>query len=169
MKRILPLLLISSGVLLLILVAGLLVFNLIKANPAPEALPEQIAGLSLARHSFGRAAVDEIYQLHGKIFSLTSGAVGVYGSGSQATLWVSGTANRFMAQRLTAEMRRRIAVGKSPFIEIGIRNLDGREIYELSGLGQQHFYFGSADRVIWLAVDQAQAEQALQQVLEFYP
>jgi hypothetical protein len=36
-------------------------------------------------------------------------------------------------------------------------------------MGQKHFYFQSGDLLIWLAADQEIAEQAISQVLEFYP
>ena len=69
---------------------------------------------------------------------------------------------------LFAAMRERIALGRSPFTPIGERSIAGRTVYELTGMGQQHFYFQSGRLVIWLAVDPPAAEPVLQAVLDFY-
>jgi hypothetical protein len=66
-------------------------------------------------------------------------------------------------------MKDKIAEGNSPFTPAGERPDGGRVIYELEGMGQKHFYFQSGDLLIWLAADQEIAEQAISQVLEFYP
>ena len=63
----------------------------------------------------------------------------------------------------------RIAEGRSPFTSDGVRTIDKRPVYELTGLGQKHFYFQAGTQVIWLAADPALAEQALQQALQFFP
>jgi len=36
-------------------------------------------------------------------------------------------------------------------------------------MGQQHYYFRPGNLVIWLTVNDQEAELALQQALEFYP
>ena len=66
-------------------------------------------------------------------------------------------------------MRDKIIEGNAPFIPLGERQVGGRTVYELEGLGQKHFYFQSCDLVIWLAADANLAEGALTQSLEFYP
>ncbi len=138
------------------------------AHPQPAPLPEQLAGLPLARHTFGAAAVEEINHLHNLQFPLVSGAVGEYGDGKQAVVWASGTVNTFAAVRLTAAMTARINEGNSPFslpVEVQV---DGRKVYALDGLGQKHFYFRSGSLLIWLAADEEIAEQALSECLAFY-
>jgi hypothetical protein len=66
-------------------------------------------------------------------------------------------------------MKDKIAEGNSPFTPTGERPDGSRVIYELGGMGQKHFYFQSGDLLIWLAADVDLAEQALGQVLVFYP
>ena len=91
---------------------------------------------------------------------LTAGALGHYGN-DRATLWVSQFASRAAAGQIVEAMRDKIAAGRSPFEPIGMRQMGSRVIYELRGLNQQHFYFQANDRVIWLAVDQPLADQAI--------
>lgn len=169
MRQKLGLWLIGAGSLLVLGVTGYLLFNLFLGAPGPAPLPGHVAGYTLARHAFGQAAIDEITQMHGKAFSLTSGAVGIYGAQGQATLWVSGTGLPFIAGRLVEAMRERIAEGRSPFTPLGGRQEDGRTVYELEGHGQKHFYWQSGRLVVWLAADFELAEQALAEMLDFYP
>ena len=136
-------------------------------SPAP--LPDQVAGFQLSRRILGRPAIDELAWMHGQEFPLTKGAVGNYGGENQITLYVAGTPMKFMAGRLLIAMRDRIAESNSPFTPIAERERKERTIYELDGLGQRHFYFRSDDLVVWLAADETQAEEALEQVIFFYP
>ena len=131
-------------------------------------LPQRLADLPLSNATYGPEAVTEINRLHGKEFPLTAGALGHYGN-DRATLWVSQFASRAAAGQIVEAMRDKIAAGRSPFEPIGMRQMGSRVIYELRGLNQQHFYFQANDRVIWLAVDQPLADQALSQTLEVYP
>ncbi len=139
------------------------------AHPQPAPLPEKVAGLPLARHAFGAAAVEEINRMHSLQFPLVSGAVGEYGEGKQAVIWASGAANTFAAMRMNAEMTARIKEGDSPFglpVELTV---EGRQVFALDGLGQKHYYFRSGSLLIWLAADEDIAKQALHEVLAFYP
>ena len=167
-KRFLPSLLIAAGVMALAVVLGHLLFTQVMDNPGALPLPAEIAGLELTASAAGRPAVDEIKGLHGQSLRLTAGAVGVYGN-NQATLWASGTPLPWTARQMVESMTGRIVAGGSPFTPTGTRPVGSRLVYELTGMGQQHFYFQSANRVIWLAADPALAEAALQQALEFYP
>ena len=70
---------------------------------------------------------------------------------------------------MTSAMQEKIAEGNSPFTPVNEINDRNRTIYVLEGMGQKHFYFQSGNLVIWLASDEATADQALQQILEAYP
>jgi hypothetical protein len=171
MKRnLVPLLLALAG---LLLIAGGLGYGWLSntlTNPEAAVLPRHVAGLPLAQADYGAAAVAEVTRLHGQTFTLTSGAHGIYGQrGQSATLWVTGAPTRFMAERLVLAMAEAIDTRESPFTPAGVRQIDGRPVYELAGLGQRHYYFRSAAVVIWLGVDEAIAETALAELLDFYP
>ena len=169
MRRLAPLLLIAAGLLLVTGATGYSLYSQALNRPASAPLPDQLAGLSLVQQANGPQAVAEIDRLYGKDFPLTSAAVGVYGVESKATLWVSGLPVRFMAGRILDSMRNRIAGSRSPFKPAGEYKDGNRTIYELEGMGQKHFYFQSKNLVIWLAVDEPLAGQALEQALAFYP
>lgn len=158
----LGLLLASSGV-------GYALFSQAVDNPDAAPLPERIAGLPLVGRSAGWQAVGELTRLHGKGFPLSSGAVGMYGDQHQVKLWVAGTPVQPLASRMLAAMEDKIAEGNSPFTPLGEHSDGGRVIYELEGMGQKHFYFQSGNLLIWLAADTDLAEEALTQILEFYP
>lgn len=168
MRRIGPILVMATGVLLTLLTgAWLYVGNLID-HPGIVALPEQVAGLPLTSKLTGPDATEEFSMLHNEHFPLTSGAVGIYGD-NQIALWVGGTPLDFMAAGLVSAMRNKIAEGNSPFTPVAERRDSGRAIYALEGMGQSHYYFQSKNLVIWLAAEPALADKALQQTLEAYP
>ncbi|MBI4769343.1 MAG: hypothetical protein HY784_02740 [Chloroflexi bacterium] len=168
LKRFGPPLLIALGALLLAGAAGWGALSARLASPAALAVPEAIAGLPLAGKSTGPQAVAEVARLHGKGFLLTSGATATYGDGA-ATLWVTGTLAGPLAAEMVRAMTEKIAEGRSPFTPIATRGWKGRNVYELAGMGQRHFYFQSGALVVWLAAGQPLADRALDETLEFYP
>ncbi len=168
LRRYLPLALIGLGGLLLAGSALYWGFAVTLVNPAALDVPPELAGVELTSQASGVAAVAEIARLHGKDFPLTSGAMAVYGEGA-ATLWVSGVPAAPMAAEMVRVMRDKIAEGRSPFQPLETRELVDRTVYALAGMGQRHFYFQAGALVIWLAADEAVAEQALLETLLFYP
>jgi hypothetical protein len=163
------LLLIFIGILFILVALGYAVYlqKVEQIDPAP--LPGEIAGKSLKARVFGAPALDELSWMHGQEFQLNQGSVGSYGAGNEITLYVAGTPLSFMAGRMIIDMREKIAQTDTPFTPLAEREYEGRAVYELVGMGQQHFYFRSGNLVIWLAVDEREAEEALQQLLDFYP
>lgn len=168
LKRLGPLALIAVGLLLLIGAVGWSWVSARLANPGSVSVPDAIAGLPLSQKTVGVEAVGEVARLHGKSFLLTSGAMAMYGNG-EASLWVSGAPASPMAAEMVRAMADKIAEGRSPFTPTQAREMNGRTVYELVGMGQRHFYFQSGLLVIWLAADEAIAEKALGEVLTFYP
>jgi hypothetical protein len=132
-------------------------------------LPEQLAGLFRYSMVTGPQALDEISFMHGMVFELISGARGTYGQRGEITVWVSSVSSEKAANELVEEMTEKIAEGNSPFLPTGEDLLGGRTIHILEGMGQDHFYFQSGNLVIWFGVDSELADQALGQVLDFYP
>jgi hypothetical protein len=111
----------------------------------------------------------ELSWMHGQEFQLNQGAVGKYGPGEDATLYVAGTPFGFMTGRLVKAMRDKIVRSESPFTPLGERKAGSRTVYELEGMGQRHYYFRSGNLVVWVAVDEAQADGVLGDVLNYYP
>ncbi len=161
MKRFFPLTLVALGILLSFAAFG----QLYRDNRA--GLPTQIAGLDLTSSVSGESAIVEFTSMHGKEFPVTSGSIGYYGDG-RITLWLAGTDNKSIAIDMVSDMQARIAEGNSPFTPVKQIQDNNRKVYVLEGMGQKHYYFQSKNLVIWLAVDPAFADKALQQVLEVY-
>ena len=170
LKRFVPLTLIAAGVLLALASLAYWQFTSAIENPDEAALPDAIAGLSLSQASYGPEAVAEVTRLHNKTFPLSSGAAGMYGhSGEMVMLWVTGTPAQPMATKMISDMETAIEQAESPFTPVNVRKINDRTVHELTGMGQQHFYFQSASLVVWLAADEPIAETALAEVLDFYP
>ncbi|RME49280.1 MAG: hypothetical protein D6791_01105 [Chloroflexi bacterium] len=153
---------------LLLLVVAVFLWGWTRAGAGAEPLPQALAGLPLTASVQGPEAIREINRLHDNRFPLSSGAVGYYGSRGQAILWVAGSPFSWLAAGMVRAMHHRIAEGNSPFRPLGMRRMNDRAVYELTGMGQRHFYFRSGRRLIWLAADETVAETALMQVLSFY-
>jgi hypothetical protein len=169
MKRIIAIVLIVLGAAVVVTSAGYFLLMQAVENPGSEPLPNRLVMHPIVAQITGSQAISEINQMHGKVFLLTSGAVGVYGEERQATLWISGAPGGWMAKQILIQMRDKIAEGNSPFTPIAERNINGRLVYELDGWGQKHFYFQSGDLIVWLAANGEDAEQALAESLAFYP
>lgn len=132
-------------------------------------LPDELAGQSLVDKIEGAPALDELTWLHRQEFNLNKGAVGTYGMQGEITLYIAGTPFGLMTGNLVDAMGDKIAAVDTPFTSVAEREIDRRRVYELIGMGQRHFYFRSGDLIVWLAADESLAEEALTQVLGFYP
>jgi hypothetical protein len=169
MKRIVPLALVTLGILLSFAAFGQLYRGTRAATPDESGtLPAQIAGLDLSGSESGEAAISEFTSMHGKAFPVTSGSIGYYGNG-RITLWLAGTGDKSIAADMVSSMQARIAEGNSPFTPIDEIQNNDRKVYILEGMGQKHYYFQSNHLVIWLASDPSIADQAIEQILEVYP
>lgn len=168
-KRVLALLVVVAGATLLAGSIGGLLYVRALREPGVAPLPDSISGLELSASASGREAVEIINRLHGQGFSLTSAAVGTYGSAGEIQLWVSGAGTKWFARRLVSDMGESIAETDTPFTPLGERNAAGRPVFELKGLGKRHFYFQSGSLLVWMAVAEGLAEDALSDCLEVYP
>lgn len=134
-----------------------------------EALPEQLAGMSLVYRVDGQDALDEITRMHDLQFNLVSGAIGIYGNPTEIIIWITAASSDANAQSMVDAMETRIAELGSQFRPAGTVQIDGRKIYVSEGIGQIHYYFRSGSRVVWISCEQSLGEKALQEALRFYP
>ena len=160
--------LIGLGIFLMVLGLGY-TFYIQKENSNASLLPKEMVGFPLASEVTGSSAFAELSWMHGQDFQLKQAAVGTYGNEDQVIIYVAETDTKSMAGRLITAMRDRIAAVGSPLEPISEREIGQRMVYELEGMGQRHFYFRSDQFILWLAVDEDFAEEALRQVLRFYP
>ncbi len=161
----------SYPALLLIALGFLVLLGTLAWQAAPRtfthvtqavSLPKQLAGQVLTDQMNGAEALSEIESLHGKGFALTGGAVAHYGP---ITVWLAQTQDKAAAQAMVELMTSRIAGGGSPFSPTGTRQVGGRTVYTLTGMGQSHFYWQSARQVVWLAIPSAQADLGLRELV----
>ena len=141
-------------------------FPLQAQDVAPLSIPPDVAGFALRTHLFGPAAADEINGLHRGNFRLTGAAIAVYGD-AEATVWVGGTEDASRARLIISQMTESIARSDTPFTPVGERQLRGITVYELTGIGQIHYYFQVGDRIYWLAAVSDRADRGLRELLDF--
>jgi hypothetical protein len=125
-----------------------------------------VVDLPLRSHLFGPRAAEEISRLHRGTFRLTGAAIATYGDGA-AIVWVGSAEDVAGADKLISQMTQSIARSNTPFTPLGERRFRDVTVYELTGMGQTHFFFQVDDRVYWLAVMPHRAEPGLRDLLGF--
>jgi len=163
-RAFLPYLLITLG---LVLILAMLTWQFVReqstgATSVGLTVPRSLAGKSLIAQKSGAVARAEIESLHGKGFEMTDGTVVRYGD---AMVWVAKVKDDATAQAMVDTMTRRITEGRSPFTPTGTCQVNGRMVWTLTGMGQSHFYWQMGDKVTWLAISPALAEQGLRELM----
>lgn len=153
------------------LVAGLIFFVLIAAfgcTKEKSAVPSKLGNLDLASYIQGEEAKASINKLHQtSTIPVKDAYVAQYYSGSlKATLWLSIAYSESDNQRLLELMTTEINKGNNPFTKPKEKVMDSLTVYELSGLGQRHYYYAAGDKLAWLGVDPAIAEVALRDLIK---
>jgi len=138
-----------------------------QANAKVEfSVPHSLGDLALVSSEQGERAIHQFRQLHGKDVEMRDGYVANYSSArGEATLYVGQAENPAAAEELNERMRALIAQGNSPFKNLARREAQGRGLYQLDGLGADHFFYAVDDKVVWLSVTGGKAEEALISVL----
>lgn len=166
LKKFLPFVLLFLGAAL-VAGAGYVFWQAALPQPAAE-VPADIAGLERGETLSGQAGIKSIEDLHGTSLAISAGTVATYGK-NEANLWLADAGSESGALDLIKEMEAKIEAGNSPFTPMGVFQFRGRDVYLLSGMDQTHFYAQSGSRVFWMSVAPDLAEQALKELLEFYP
>ncbi len=150
-----------------VIILAMLTWQLVREQSAGTtfvslSVPKSLAGKSLIAQKSGSIALEEIESLHGQGFALTGGTVVRYGD---ATVWIAQAKDEVAARAMVEAMTRRIAEGRSPFTPTGTRQVNGRVVWTLAGMGQSHFYWQTSDKVVWLAISPTPAEQGLREMM----
>ena len=175
LKKIIPYVLFIVGVLL-VGGAGFYLWHASgsqSAAPAAKAatagsVPQTIAGLPLVESKADQAALDSFKQLSGLDFPLVSVTRAQYGQNS-ATLWLAETSSDAQALELINQLETKIAQGGLPLSPMGVFQFKNRNVFMLNGADRTNFYIQSGKNVFWLAVLSEQTEQAMKELLAFYP
>ncbi len=139
--------------------------TIVPASLNKQGIPEKLDDMILKDSKVGVDALAEFAQLHGKGFDLTGGYMAHYAGGSsQATLWVGQAKDSQVASDMVEQMAARIGAGNPMFTDLQTLGIGGRTLYNVTGQGQQHFFYAANDKIVWVAVDPSQAFQALHSI-----
>lgn len=131
--------------------------------------PATLAGMNRAKVISGQQAMAAVSQLHGKNISLVRAFVVSYqGSGSQQmTIYYSEANNAADASILFKEMDQKMPK-TSAFQNYKTVTVDGKAYKFVTGMGQEHYYWQSGNRILWLAVGAPNSADVLKQVAPLY-
>jgi len=131
--------------------------------------PDSIGPMKLKESKTGSEALKELFRLHGKRMGLANGYVGEYrGENGNATVYYSVAKNEDISVRLLEFMVKRIGEGNKYFQGLKEERRGSFIFYSVTGMGQNHFFFRIADKVIWIAADAPVAEMFLDESLKIY-
>lgn len=121
-----------------------------EAPGLPE-LPERFAGLQLVSSYSGPEAVRDILRLHRNEFPLLDGLIAQYAGEAEVTVWVSLSPTVEDAAGLMQQMVATMPAS-TVFAEESSFTLEGRQVYHVTGMGMDHYYYHEGLYVYWLAV-----------------
>ncbi|MBI4674546.1 MAG: hypothetical protein HY741_23115 [Chloroflexi bacterium] len=136
--------------------------TIIPAQVNKDGIPEKLAVFALTNSVLGKDALAEFEKLHGQGFDLVGGYRADYVSGDKsATLWVGQAKDAASAEQMTKTMAGKIGADNRMFTDLQELEIGSRRMYSVNGQGQQHFFYATGDKVVWLAIDSAYAPDAL--------
>lgn len=136
--------------------------TMVTASSNNNGIPERIGALALTNSARGKEALLEFEKLHGKGFDLVSGFRANYANAeSKATLWEGQAQDSTAAEQMTKTMAEKIGAGNKMFTDLTELSIADRPLYTVNGQGQQHFFYATNDKIVWLAIDSALAPGAL--------
>jgi len=137
-----------------------------EAGSRQPPLPATLVDMRLDHSLQGQEALNDIFRLHGKTFDLKDAFVGHYrNKAAKAMVWISESKNQDQARQLLHMMAAEIRRGRGPYSNFQEFNIGGKVVYTVDGQGQQHYFYGSGKRNVWLAVDPTAAQKALHELL----
>ncbi|MBT9167839.1 MAG: hypothetical protein DDT19_01182 [Syntrophomonadaceae bacterium] len=124
------------------------------AGEAPQlpTLPEQFAGLQLVSSESGEVAMQEILKLHRNPFPLLDGLIAKYSGAAEVTVRVSLSPTIDEANMLMERMVETMPAS-TVFKEESVFPMEGQQIYHVTGMGMDHYYWLDGLYVYWLAVE----------------
>ncbi|MBS4008831.1 MAG: hypothetical protein KGZ45_10485 [Clostridium sp.] len=159
-KLILIILALFLAVIAFLLAPSLLPQATTPTAPAPPAageaprlpnLPEQFAGVQLVSSESGETAMREILKLHRNPFPLLDGLIAQYSGATEVTVWVSLSPTADEAEMLMERMVETMPAS-TVFTEESVFPLEGKQIYHVTGMGMDHYYWLDGLYVYWVAI-----------------
>ena len=93
----------------------------------------------------------EILKLHRNPFPLLDGLIAQYSGAAEVTVWVSLSPTAAEAEMLMERMIETMPAS-TVFKEESIFPMEGQQIYHVTGMGMDHYYWLDGLYVYWLAV-----------------
>jgi len=160
------------AMVLLAAVIGLTI-SIVKSNNVQtdvSPLPQKLADMKLTQSIQGADAISQISQLHRMNMELQDGIVAQYeGSEAKATLWIGVVNTPKQAEQLINKMTESIQQGNNKtFGHFQQLKVKGITVYSVLGMGQIHYYYWHGNSTVWVAVDQNIAQQALNEIIDFW-
>lgn len=130
--------------------------------------PTQLAGMTRVEAIGGQEAISSVGQLHGLDITLAEAFVVTYqGKDLQMTIWYSEGKNGQEATQLYQAMDKKMPQ-TSAFKDYKTVKVDGKDMKYVSGMGQDHYYWQSGKRVMWVAISGGNTLDILEQVQRLY-
>lgn len=134
--------------------------EVVPSTPTEESqlpiLPEQFVGLQLVSSKSGEAAMREILKLHRNPFPLLDGLIARYSGAAEVTVWVSLSPTSDEAVMLIQQMIETMPAS-TVFKEESVFPMEGQQIYHVTGMSMDHYYWLDGLCVYWLAVEKTAA------------
>lgn len=154
-----------------LVVVGAVAWGLFGLSFSAPPIPAQLGELHLVSSITGSDAVKQMNQLHGlQNLGVIGGYIATYQpnrqtSGVQAVLWVGESGSTAGAQQLLDRMTGAMSANPTIFSAPQRRTVDGITIYATQGQGGQHYFYQMSNKVVWLQVQGAPAEDLLRDAL----
>ena len=131
--------------------------------------PQQLAGMSLTNAISGPDAIKEVSQLHGSNIEVKTAYVVAYqGSGGLSmNIWFSEAKDEKDAKGLFVAMDSKMPTTQA-FQNYKTVTVDGKQFKFVTGMGQEHYYWQTGNRVIWVSIGGKNTAEVLKQVAPLY-
>ncbi|MCL5962641.1 MAG: hypothetical protein M1358_25575, partial [Chloroflexi bacterium] len=133
-------------------------------STSPSAIPQKLGAVTLLNAVTGQDALNNLSELHGKGVGITGGWVGHYQA--RATVWVGEATDEKGAVQLLDAMVSRISAGNATFRDLRSAIVATQQVYSVTGLGQNHYFYQKGNKVIWLALPTNKPEDFLRDALQ---
>ncbi len=136
-----------------------------------DTLPKSFGLLQLEWIESGEAARKEIDRLHGKKLKFRKGYIGTYGNkDKKAKVWVSEYESKADAKKEIERMAQGIKKkGGKVFRHFQLISVGGERVYFAVGMGQAHYFFQKGVKAIWLAIDQSEGRETVNNYIRKFP
>lgn len=132
----------------------------------PLKAPPEIAGIKISKSITGKPALKELHDLHGLSVGIVNGYVAKYSDGeNEVTIYYSEAENIYTAEKIIEKMVAKISKGNKYFGGFKEKKLGESSIYSVTGMGQEHYFFRTGEKIIWIAGDFTAIENALSDYL----